>query len=167
MNNRESANLYEFAGTTSHYNPKCWNCTSISHSQQRKPRPHVENSCANKNKLKYPCVAKLYPQHIPNMIYSFKCHRREIEKLCHTKSKDPSYKFNKLIRHLNKKDPGFSTYKRSIIDFFMKNFNRMNQHDLISILWLLCHLHFSKLISLPNNRNIRHRHITVTYQLLT
>ena len=92
------------------------------------------------------------------MIHSFKYHRREIEKLCQTKSKDPSYKFNKLIRHFYRKDPGFSTYKKSIIDFFMKNFNRMNQHDFISILWLLCHLHSSKFISLPTNKNIKHKH---------
>ena len=39
------------------------------------------------------------------------------------------------MKYFNKKDPGFSTYKNSIIGFFMKNFNKMNQHDLISILW--------------------------------
>ena len=126
LNNRESANLCEFAGMASHYKTNYWTCTGISHSHQRKPRSHVKNLCVNKNKSKYPCVTKLYPQHVSNMIYSFKCHRREIEKLCNTKSKAPSYKFNKLIRYFRKKDPCFSTYKKSIIGFFMKNFNRMN-----------------------------------------
>ena len=70
------------------------------------------------------------------MIYSFGYHRKEIEKLCNTKSKAPNYKFHKLMKYFHKKDPGFSTYKKSIIGFFMKNFNKMNQHDLISILWL-------------------------------
>ena len=40
----------------------------------------------------------------------------------------------------------------------MKNFNKMNQHDLISILWLLCHLHSSKFFSLPNNKGMKHKH---------
>ena len=126
LNNRESSNLCEFAWMTSHYNPKCWTCASISRSHQRKPKSHVQNVCVNKNKSNFPCVTKKHPQHVSNMIYSFKYHRIEIEKLCNTKSKAPSYKFNKLIRYFRKKDPCFSTYKKSIIGFFMKNFNRMN-----------------------------------------
>ena len=35
----------------------------------------------------------------------------------------------------------------------MKNFNKINQHDLISILWLLCHSHSSNLTLMPINKS--------------
>ena len=31
----------------------------------------------------------------------------------------------------------------------MKNFDKINQHNLISILWILCHLHSSNLTLMP------------------
>ena len=34
----------------------------------------------------------------------------------------------------------------------MKNFDKINQHDLISILWLLCHLHSSNLTLMSINK---------------
>ena len=87
LNNRESANLCEFAGMASHYNTNYWTCAGTSHSHKRKPRSYVKNFCVHKNKLKYPCVTELYPQHVSNMIYSFGYHRKEIAKICNTKSK--------------------------------------------------------------------------------
>ena len=60
------------------------------------------------------------------------------------------------MRHFHQKDPNFSTYKKSIISFFMTSFDKINQHNLISILWLFCHLHSSNRKSLQ--RNIFHRY---------
>ena len=73
-------------------------------------------------------------------------------KLCHNKSESPNYKFKKLMRYFHTKNPNFKTYRRSIISFFMKNFDKINKHDLISILWLLCHLHSSNLTSMSINK---------------
>ena len=112
--------------------------------------------CVNKTKPKYTYSTRKSSKHILGKICSFNYHRREIKKLCHTKSKAPNYKFINLMRHFYKKDPDFSTYKKTIICFFMRHFNKMNQLDLIGILWLLCHLYSSRFISLPNN-NTRHK----------
>ena len=76
-------------------------------------------------------------------LFSYKHYQQYIETLCNPISTAPSYKFQKIIQHLHKNDPHYSTYKRSLISFFLRNFDKMTQHDLFRVLWLLCLLHSS------------------------
>ena len=183
-NNKETANVCEFAGMASHHFPHCWTCSNqqtkdqksrhheyqpnhnislnniqdiyLSRLNQQKSRQHIRENCQYKKNHIGDSTNKFSSQ-LYNKFYSYKYHKREISKICNTHSTIPSHKFKKLMRHFHKKDPNFSTYKKSIISFFMASFDKINQNDLISILWLFCHLHSSKKFSLHKRRFNKHR----------
>ena len=70
----------------------------------------------------------------------------------------PSYKFKNLIRYFHTMDPNIVTHKRSIIFFVTKNFDKISQYDVISILWLLCHLYFSHITSIQTTKILTHKY---------
>ena len=107
----------------------------------------MRNNYHNKTRYKNN-TTKLVSNQIYNKFISYKYHTRQIRKLCNTRSTVPSHKFKRLMRHFHQKDPNCSSYKKSIISFFMTSFDKINKHDLISILWLFCHLHSSNKKSL-------------------
>ena len=113
---------------TSHYVPQCWACpnklsyrrqfhegndiknktfsdlthersSKFSMSYLKRTKPHVKDLCVHKTKSTYPYLTRRISQHILDKICSFNSHRREIQKLCDTKSKAPNYKFKNFIQH--------------------------------------------------------------------
>ena len=107
----------------------------------------MRNICHNRTRHKKNST-NLVQNQIYNKFCSYKYHTREIRTLYNKRSTAPSHKFKRLMRHFHQKDPNFSSYKKSIIAFFMTSFDRINKHDLIRILWLFCHLDCSNRKSL-------------------
>ena len=169
---------------TSHYIPYCWTCTdqqnkgphpkhrkdlqrhnislnriqALYHSKlnHKKSRNHIRVLCENRTKHKA-CSTKKISKHIYNKFCPYKYHEKEIIKLCNTEPTTLSSKFKSLMRNFHQKDPNCSTYKKSIISFFMTSFDKINQHYLISILWSFCHLHSSNRNLLQTSKSHKHK----------
>ena len=90
--------------------------------------------------------------YIPNqrMIPNFKSpdfaythHLHIMQRICRNSPDSANMKFQKIMQYLHNNDPRFNFYKRKAISFFMSHFNKIPQEDLITIIWVLCHLHSS------------------------
>ena len=171
-----------------HYDPPCWTCSKISSFEHKpikrnnKTYTRVQNIYHNQisyrsklcygphrkhsrdlnttNKTKFEQYSpRRQIKHKLSMMYAYKCHKKGIMNLCNNNSEAPNFKFKKLMRYFHTKDPKFKTYRKSIITFFMKNFDKISQHDLISILWLLCHL-YSITLTLKSINKSKQNYIT-------
>ena len=147
---------------TSHYVPQCWACPNKSYhklnsrirnnlqnntilhikhkrssktfkSYPKRPQTYIKDFCVHKIRSKHLYPSRRSPKYVFDKICSFKHHRKEIKKLYYTKLEASKFKLKNLKRHFHKRDQNFPTSKRSIISLFMKNFDKMSQHELISI----------------------------------
>lgn len=51
------------------------------------------------------------------------------------------------MQYLHNNNPRFHFYKRKMISFLMSHFNKRSQKDLITVIWVLYHLHSANIIN--------------------
>ena len=172
-----AARVSEFAGSATHKDQICHaicrQCSNKGHLSTKcypeyRPKSYKTrniSSWKNNNRRNVNTTTSHFDdssaKHKPNqrMIPNYKSpefayinHLHIMENICKNSPNSANIKFQKILQYLHNNDPRINSYKHKVISFFMSNFNKMSQKDLITIIWVLCHLHSSKVINLDHNR---------------
>jgi len=90
--------------------------------------------------------------------FAYIYHQQIMQRICKDSPNSANIIFQKIMQYLHNNDPRFNFYKRKIISFFMAHFNKMSQRDLITIIWVLCHLHSNHILTM-NNRYMQFQYV--------
>ena len=125
--------------------PKYENNPYKSKNDVRNRKEHISETAANVTEF-----AGSATHYVPNLrilptykspSFAYRHHLKIMRRICKQNPHSANRKFQKIMQHLHNNDPRFNLYKKQIISFFMSHFNRMSQENLITIIWVLSHLH--------------------------